>query len=185
MRHFTVALLALVPALEPGTKCTGQIESARVEGHAQLTYDASFEKPVRPTYRQLPPQVPAGYEWEWGRRDDAKDILREAWDHSPQLQAILAKGERKEKVGASQHLVRTLALVDPRRALKLIELTSLPEEIKRLKTEALVLAAEPSRPRRRATTRTSPASWWSPVSKNSHGCTTKRAATGPIGAAHP
>ena len=83
--------------------------------------------------------------WELGCFDDAQDVLREAWDKSPQLQAILTNGDRKEQVAESRYFARTMALIDPAAAMKLLELTASPNELKGLQTEALLLVADSNR----------------------------------------
>jgi hypothetical protein len=80
--------------------------------------------------------------WEGGDLGSAKDILREAWDKSSQLKEIVSDGKRKEMVAASRLFARTLALLDPDTAMKLISLTALPYEISRIQTEALILVAD-------------------------------------------
>ena len=80
--------------------------------------------------------------WELGCPGDAESVLREAWDKSPQLQAILTNGERKELVAESRYFARTMALIDPATAMKLLESTASPNELKGLQTEALLLVAD-------------------------------------------
>ena len=80
--------------------------------------------------------------WESGDPADAKSIMREAWDKSSQLQAMVAENKRQQMVGASRLFARTMALVDPDTSLKLIALSAVPNEINGLRTEALILVAD-------------------------------------------
>lgn len=82
--------------------------------------------------------------WAWGDGDlaSAQDILREAWDKSPQLKEIVAAGTRKEMIAASRFFAPALALLDPDTAMKLIALTADANELSRIQTEALILVAD-------------------------------------------
>ena len=80
--------------------------------------------------------------WEVGDPSDAQGILREAWDKSPQLQAMSADGQPKQMVAESRYFVRAMALLDPDTSMKLITLSALPNEVERLQTEALILVAD-------------------------------------------
>ncbi len=80
--------------------------------------------------------------WEDGDLASVHDMLREAWDKSPNLKEIVSQGQRKEMVAASRFFAPALALLDPDTAMKLIALTARPNEIPRIQTEALILVAD-------------------------------------------
>jgi hypothetical protein len=80
--------------------------------------------------------------WEDGDLASVHDMLREAWEKSPHLKEIVSQGQRKEMVAASRYFARTLALLDPDTAMKLIALTASPNEIPTIQTEALILVAD-------------------------------------------
>lgn len=80
--------------------------------------------------------------WEGGDAAGAKNIIREAWDKSSQLQAMVTDNKRQQMVGVSRYFARTMALIDPDISMRLITLSALPEEINRLRTEALILVAD-------------------------------------------
>ena len=55
--------------------------------------------------------------WELGNSTEARDVVREAWDRSPELQALVASGARNDRVPASPSFAAAWGLVDPEAAM--------------------------------------------------------------------
>lgn len=70
----------------------------------------------------------------------AREIMREAWDGHKEMRDIIDKGERLErsqrKQGVARYFAPPLALIEPEKALRLIDATAYVDEIPRLKVEA-------------------------------------------------